>query len=269
MVTTMANIKWLDATIWADTVDDENEWNRKLGKIFERYAYGREIAPTTGKKHYQFRGVLQGALSTDCVNYLANLGFRHITPTSVRNFDYVYKDGDYYISWERPRAEWLNFEPRPWQSDLIALPTDGRTVEIVYDWAGNNGKTFIGRVLESQHKCAYIPPLSRGLDICACVMQKPRSKWYVLDFPRSFNLDGNEVWSAIEQVKNGYVYDPRYSFKSLDLGCNPRVTLMVNTLPERIPLSADRIKLYTITHDSLYNEDRLTERPDLVNLGDE
>ena len=264
----MANIKWLDATIWKKDVVDEHDWITKLDKIFERYAFGREIAPSTGQEHYQFRGVLQGALSADSVTALSYLGFRHITPTSVRNFDYVYKDGNYYLSWEKPRPEFLTARLRDWQSQLRDLPRDDRTIEIIYDWNGNTGKTFCARLFESQHLATYVPPLTRGLDICACIMQKPKSKWYILDFPASFSLDGREVWSAIEQTKNGYVYDPRYSFKSLDIGCNPRVTVLCNTLPNRIPLSYDRIKLYTIAHDSLYDTDTLQERPDLIPIGD-
>jgi len=260
----MSNIKWIDATIWKMDVIDENVWITELDKVFERYAFGRETAPTTGQEHYQFRGILKNPLSADGVNYLSHIGFRHITPTSVRNFDYVFKDGNYYTSWDKPRAEYQNACLRDWQLQLRDLPRDDRSIEIIYDWNGNTGKTFCARLFESQHRATYVPPLTRGLDICACVMSKPKSGWYLIDCPASFSLDNREVWSAIEQIKNGYVYDPRYTFKCLDIGFNPRVTVLTNTLPSRIPLSLDRIKLYTICYDSLYDRYILQERPDLI-----
>ena len=88
----MANVKWIDATIWVDGDDkftgvgDENEWRDKFNGLFERYAYGREVAPETKRRHLQFRGVLKVACDAACLNYLSSLGFRNIQPTHVRDF---------------------------------------------------------------------------------------------------------------------------------------------------------------------------------------
>ena len=61
----MARCKWIDAVVWIDGdnafegVKDECEWRERIAPLFERFAYGREKAPTTGRRHFQFRGVLK------------------------------------------------------------------------------------------------------------------------------------------------------------------------------------------------------------------
>lgn len=243
---------WIDATIWIDEGFEEAEFRTRVGPCFERYAYGKETAPSTGRKHLQFRGILKcGVGSKEEQGYLAFLsanGFRHITRTSVRNFDYIYKDGDFYLSWEKVREEYTSAVLLPWQQKAKEMAYDTRTVEVYIDVKGNSGKTFFGKCMESQHIATYIPPLGRGSDILSAVLEKPKSKWYIIDFPRSFEPN-RETWATIEMVKNGLVYDHRYKYKEMDLGYNPRVSVFTNSMPKRLAemLSMDRLRIYEIT----------------------
>ena len=53
------------------------------------------------------------------------------------------------------------------------------------------------------------------------------------------------MFSGIEQLKNGYLFDDRYSFKRKFID-SPAVWVFVNKLPDPKYLSPDRWKYYTI-----------------------
>lgn len=46
----------------------------------------------------------------------------------------------------------------------------------------------------------------------AVAMAKP-SKGYVIDLPRADGKAKKPMWSAIEQIKDGYLYDKRYNWR--------------------------------------------------------
>lgn len=251
----MARCKWIDATIWydADRIHvcglTEEAWNDAIKGFFKEYAYGREDAPSTGRRHIQFRGCLLRDRSNDIDIALSAFGFRHISPTVVKgDYSYVYKDGDYYLSWEiyRPEFDGPKNNPHEWQVELENLPRDDRSIEILIDKRGNWGKTAWAMYMSYLHKACYIPPVRRGIDVSSCVINKPESEWYIVDTPRAFEFD--EEWAtAIEQLKNGYVFDTRHSFKDKYLKVRPRVTILCNLPPdyERY-FSADRVLSFGI-----------------------
>ena len=245
------NAKWIDATVWTDNLKvSEDEWRKVISGYFERYAYGRETAPSTGRRHLQFRGVLKGTLSADTVGVLSALGFCNVTPTHVKNFDYVYKDGDFYCSWEvwRPEFDYVKQNWEVWMEQVQSMTDEkGRTIEIVLDEDGNHAKTAFAMLMSYEHRAVYCPPFDKGRDLINFVLQCRSSPWYILDMPRAFEF--TKDWAcAVEQLKNGYVYDSRYSFKDKMLPCRPRVTLLVNTLPEyETYFSKDRVLPFRIT----------------------
>jgi len=248
----MTMFKWFDTTYWLDDKHNEGLARDVLSRCCERFAYGREFAPTTGAPHLQIRGILRAPADADLLLTLSGLGFRNITPTHVKNFDYIYKSGDYYCSWEIDRPE-FHLPKYPWQTELEGLSRNDRTVEIVWDSDGNSGKTLFGRMMQAEHKALYIPPVARSVDIASIVLSNPTYHWYILDLPRAFPLDQSDFWCGVEQLKNGFIYDVRYQFKSKDLGLCPRVTVMTNHLTKRTLafLSQDRYSVYTLSWDSL------------------
>lgn len=267
---------WIDATIWTDEGFNEEEFIAGIEQYFERFAFGREYAPSTGRRHLQFRGILSAkTASTEedgVILLLSKMGFRHITRTGVRNFDYVYKSGDYYLSWEKIRKEYRTAELCPWQLSVCRPIEDreGRYVEIYVDLRGNAGKTFLAKWLESKHQACYIPPLGRASDILSAVLEKPKSGMYIIDMPRAMPFT-REFWCAVEMVKNGVIYDHRYKYKEVDLGYNPRVVVFANEVPIKLStyLSKDRIKIYQIDvgSDGFWGREHMavTERPDWKN----
>lgn len=253
----MARCKWIDATIWVDGdvfnpagIGDENEWRQKFSGLFERYAYGRENAPETGRRHLQFRGVLKADLNNDITLTLNGYGFRNITPTHVRDFEYVYKDNDFYCSWEiwRPEFDYVKKNWSVWMEQLQSMEDEkGRCIEIIWDEKGNNAKTAFSMLMSYEHRAIYCPPFDKGRDLINFVLQARSADWYILDMPRAFEFTHD--WAcAVEQLKNGYVYDSRYSFKDKMLPRRPRVTLMVNELPDYEKyFSKDRVLPFRIT----------------------
>lgn len=202
--------------------------------------------------------------------FLSQVGFRHITRTGVRDFDYVYKTGNYYCSWEKVRKEHVDVKLYDWQRTAVEHVADDREIEFYVDLLGNAGKTFFGKWLESQHKACYIPPLGRASDILSCVMEKPRNKWYIIDMPRAMPFS-RDFYSAVEMVKNGVIYDHRYKYREIDLGYNPRVSVFCNEVPERLSsyLSRDRINIRQITtgDTSIWGREclQIIDRPDWKN----
>lgn len=99
-----------------------------------------------------------------------------------------------------------------------------------------------------KHDAIYIPPVSRGIDVCSAVINKGVSSWYIVDTPRAFEFT-NEWAVGLEQLKNGYVFDTRNSFKDLMLPCRPRITVLCNQEPDDLEkyFSRDRIVLMQIT----------------------
>lgn len=266
---------WIDATIWTDGDFNENEWREAVTPYFDRFAYGREIAPQTGRPHLQFRGILRcepNELPAFVSVLTHTLGMRHISRTHVRDFEYVMKTGDYYASWEKQRKCYVEGELCPWQLSVCRPIEDSlmddRTIEIYVDLIGNSGKTWLCRYLEARHMATYIPPLGRASDILSAVIEKPKSKWYCIDFPRAFQPN-RDTWAAIEMVKNGVVYDHRYKYRETDLGYCPRVSVFCNEVPYILTyyLSRDRIKIYQIAPgEGIWGRDALTisERPDWI-----
>ena len=58
------------------------------------------------------------------------------------------------------------------------------------------------------------------MDFMAFAMAKP-DKAYIFDMPRTESVKQRKgMWSAIEQIKNGYLYDKRYQFR--DMWIDPR-----------------------------------------------
>ncbi len=135
-----------------------------------------------------------------------------------------------------------------WQVQLDAIEADDRTIEFIVDTKGNSGKTAWGMYHQFKHDAIYIPPVSRGIDVCSAVINKGVSSWYIVDTPRAFEF--TPEWAVgLEQLKNGYVFDTRNSFKDLMLPCRPRITVLCNQEPDDLEkyFSKDRLIVMQIT----------------------
>lgn len=242
--------KWYDFTLSVDKLKERGiNGMDKVGSLFEnlgaeRYVVGREIGEG-GYEHYQCRVVFKTEKDIDhLINVFAGVG--RVSPTHVRDFKYCEKEGNFFRSWEKCLNKFSDLKLLPWQGQLIASLGDQneRQITVVIDEEGNHGKTWLAKYLQVNRIAQYVPPMTEAMDFMAFAMEKP-SKGYMFDIPRSESIKQRKgIWSAIEQIKNGYLYDKRYHFKDMWID-PPKIIVFTNEDPPIESLSKDRWKIYT------------------------
>lgn len=142
----------------------------------------------------------------------------------------------------------------PFQKAIVdsSYIIDTRTINIVYCSSGNTGKTFAGAYCKYYMNGRYLAPLNDAKELVqmlcdSCMDNKDHSpNPIIVDLPRSMNKkDMNGIWNAVEQIKNGMLYDTRYHFKYWDIK-SPAVWVFTNQIPDLNSLSMDRWKIWTI-----------------------
>lgn len=214
----------------------------------------------SGYVHYQGRLSLKTKKRLKGVKNIFNMSEIHLSPTSSIN-----RDNMFYACKEETRLEgpWKDTDeelyiPRQireidslysWQQTIVDQYDvwDTRTINIVIDKKGNNGKsTLIGYM--RAHKLAFALPYCNDFkDIMRMVMDVPTKRCYLLDMPRAIKKEKLfQLFSALETIKNGYAFDDRYSFREKIFDC-PNIWVFTNTIPELSYLSLDRWVFWEIT----------------------
>lgn len=138
---------------------------------------------------------------------------------------------------------------RPWQStvvaDLATVPDD-RTINWVVDEAGSSGKSKLVKKLMFENKAVYHTIADVKDTLCAVVKEGPK-RAYLFDCPRtkSKKVHIDELYSALESIKNGLVRAQKWENKSLIMK-SPHVWVFSNYKPDRSKMTADRFKVFTI-----------------------
>lgn len=226
-----------------------NYLDKAMTLICERFAFGSETGEG-GFKHFQVRMVLKKDTwkPQDIAIYFADRGIviANLKPTHVRNFDYVKKEGNFVCSWERSLMNYVNVKLNLWQ--ILAMDRwekqNDREILVIVDHKGAHGKTFLRKHLVATHRAEFIPPMERAEDIMAIAMFKPYHG-YVIDLPKAESKARKSMWSAIEQIKDGYIYDKRYCWKERWIE-PPKVMVFCNTYDEK-DMSTDRWDVLDIT----------------------
>lgn len=245
----MTQPKWWDATIKKESVD-LSKLMETLDEECDRYVIGEEVGKD-GYEHYQVRMVCKKPKELSTVhNMLARSNPTYagwISPTSRegRNFNYCEKEGRFIRSWEKALRRFATIELDDWQAQLqeIWKHQNERQVDVLYDPQGAIGKTYFSKYMVATHQAEYVPPIGDAMDLMAFALEKP-AKAYIFDMPRCESVKQKKgMWSAVEQIKNGFLYDKRYKFRSMWIE-PPRVLVMCNELPEMDTLSQDRWRIY-------------------------
>lgn len=134
---------------------------------------------------------------------------------------------------------------RQWQQDLNAqlnLPADSRTITFCVDPTGNAGKSWFAHYYSSLHTDVQVMLPSKKADMCFALDSTARVLF--IDAPRS--KQGEFIqYDFLEDVKNGYVFSPKYESRHKRLQkCH--VVVMMNEQPDMTKLSADRYNLINI-----------------------
>lgn len=247
----MTEPKWWDCTLSREETFKDgrlNPWAKfqthEIGMWLmthgaERCVIGEETGEN-GYRHWQIRVVFKKPMSTGQVLQLIESGYW--TPTIVRDFYYCEKDGRYWRSWEGGLRKYQTLELYPWQNEIIErLKKQGdRRVTVLVDEFGNSGKTTLAKVITARHTGAYCPPMDTPADYMAWALAHQNAGTFVIDLPKADDQKREKaLWSAVEQMKNGYLWDKRHHWQEAWID-PPAVLVLTNEEPPRLTLSADR-----------------------------
>ncbi|AXH76314.1 MAG: putative viral replication protein [Sthenivirus nowtis] len=150
-----------------------------------------------------------------------------------------------YIAANAPPIELPQHPLKPWQqelNDILIHEADTRTVNFVVDVRGNSGKSWFAHYFASLHLRVQVMLPGKKADMAYALDQTIRVLF--VDAPRS--KQGEFIqYDFLEDVKNGYVYSPKYEsrFKRM---AKCHVVVLMNEHPDMSKLSADRYNIIVI-----------------------
>jgi len=146
---------------------------------------------------------------------------------------------------------------RPFQYDIKYKfrEFDDRRINLIYHPEGNGGKSTIASVMELEGKAIDMPPINDSKELVQvlcdiCVDGKLRDPSPIfIDMPRAMEKNKlSGMYTAIEQIKKGKLYDLRYHYKKWWID-SPIIWVFTNTLPNLEHLTNDRWRLFTINDE--------------------
>lgn len=209
---------------------------------------------------------------------------RNLTPTSKLgwNFQYVCKEDtrvegpfiknveDYEIDpGIDPDLRLIRIDKdnyHPWQRsfhDLVKRPPKGHeeTVNVLLDKGGGIGKTVIAQRMAIKHKdyvhrLIYTGQADRLVEHafsfimdCSPKQRIEVTRTFIIDVPCAGDYKKMaEFYSAVEQIKAGYICDRRYSMKTIDFK-TPQIWIFANKEPEYEHLTARRWVIWNVDKD--------------------
>lgn len=244
------------------SIDDKENIFTWLRTHTKKWCFQLESCPTTGHHHFQGRFSLKTKRRLhNVVELLTNdqLQF-HLTPTSIENHTNMF-----YVMKNETRIDgpWADSDlaiPRhlrdtptwyPWQQSIIDSINvyDDRVVDVVIDTTGNIGKSYMCSWLGVRGLARRVPIQRESRDIARMVMNCPKTKCYFIDLPRATATNNiHTMYTAVEEIKNGYAYDDRYHFRE-EYFEPPRVWIFTNEVPPGHLLSRDRWRLWRVGAD--------------------
>lgn len=257
--------------VWDFTAPSEvsqEKIKKFLQKYCKKWCYQLELSES-GYEHWQ------GRISLKSKERLTTLRKKlddrvHWSITSNNG-----KDDDFYVSKEETRVKgpWKDSDPYiprqvreitnlyPWQKDVIKISEkwDTRTVHCIIDQGGNIGKSTLCMYMAVHGLARKLPYCNDFKDVMRMVCDLPTSKTYLIDMPKAISKEKLfQMYSAIEEVKNGYAYDDRYHFQEKFFD-SPAVWVFTNKVPDESLLSRDRWRLHTIEDNELVDWNSLGE----------
>lgn len=226
-------------------------------------------------RHWQGRfSLIKKRTKFPLLNLFTDKKPNYLEPTSLENFQdeffYAMKEdtrvkgpwSDKLLSEESntylPR-QYRNLSLYDWQKTIkdSADIFEPRIINLIYDEKGNNGKSTIAAICEILHGGIDMPPLNDYKELIQlacniCMDTNNRSpKIMFFDMPRAIRKDQlYGLYSAIEQIKKGKLYDCRYHYKAYWID-SPQIWVFTNTLPDLSMLSKDRWKIWEIEDKKL------------------
>ena len=142
----------------------------------------------------------------------------------------------------------------PWQKELYAMlqaPPDDRTLMWIYNEAGNVGKSKFMKWMRYRKEAVRVP-MGSATQLKEAVIAKGAHRIYMVDLPRVRGKDERitEIFSALEEIKNGWVESAMHGKPKELLFEPPHVVVFSNQYPNLSLASGDRWRVFTL-HDKL------------------
>lgn len=238
-----------------DTIGIEGIENR-LREICSKYILGKEICPSTGRKHLQAFITLKKPMRITELDIPYSPHLDACVANEEKNNKYCTKDKD-FIKYGYPKPIKIIENLFDWQKKIERLTLqepDDRSIYWFYDKIGNIGKSCFVKYLAVRHnalicqggKVTDIMNLvfNTDMDVCRCV---------VFDIPRS--NEGKVSYASLENIKNGMVCNTKYE-TGVKIFNSPHIICFANFYPESTEkLSADRWKILDLGDEDEYTED--------------
>lgn len=257
---------------------------KQLKSIAKRYAFQLEQGAETGYLHFQGRfSLIKKHRKTELMKMFTLIPVPNYLEPSTNP---TYYSGDmFYVMKDETRVggPWDErvkeiYIPRQYRNLLQNLypyqkyifdsadTFDTRIINMIYCPKGNIGKSTIASLCELFGHGIDLPPVNDAekliqscCDICEAKQIRNPSPVFV-DLPRAMNKDRlNGIYTAIEQIKKGKLYDLRYKYKDYWID-SPQIWVFSNIKPELNMLSLDRWKVWTVDEKKdlvKYDEDDL------------
>lgn len=221
-----------------ETVIEENDCKRWI------------IAMETGKGGYEHWQVRLESSNPDFFNWMKeHYPKAHVEEAEVQEFGYERKEGRFWTSEDTTEIRICRFgEFKPWQKQLqkILRKQSVRQIDVVLDTQGNKGKTFFTIALWERGEALVVPRYSctpEKLSAFVCSAYNGESV-VIIDIPRA-GKPTEALYETMEEVKDGLVFDPRYSGKTRNIR-GVRMVVFTNHELKLKLLSNDRWKLHGI-----------------------
>lgn len=265
------------AAVWDMTLKQEYATKEQLIKWLKancKEATFQLERGDTGYMHWQGRFSL---LKKRCKNPLMNLFKSHgIEPPYLSITSNENRNNNFYVLKEDTRIEgpfivgkkeeevyiprqFRDIELYPWQQQIIDSISvfETRTINYIYDEKGNLGKSTLASIATLKYGGINLPPLNdvkeiMGLLCNICMDKNLRNPGIVfIDMPRAMKKEHlNNMYSSIELVKTGMLYDTRYHYKSWWID-SPQIWVFSNKLPELTFMSLDRWAFWKVEDKQL------------------
>lgn len=254
-------------TDWMVTIPRKTKYDRfdQIMKMFRnrdihKWIVGAERGEN-GYDHWQIRLHTRNDNDKDGIGWniekskWAEYGFpeAHIEPCSDK-YEYEAKEGKFLASWDTAECRKLRFgKPRWYQECAIGdlYRTNDRQILVWYDPKGNCGKSWLVGHLFEKGEAYYLPPymnsVNQMIQTLASLVLEDRNRGFpprplvIIDIPRSWKWS-DDLYVAIEAIKDGLLMDPRYSARPVHVR-GMKVLVMTNNEPKQKKISEDRWKI--------------------------
>lgn len=229
----------------------------------KKWCFQKERGEKTGYEHFQGRVSLKVKARVTTARKL--FPRCNVTVTSSCNRDnnfYVTKD-DTRIDgpWSDETCNIASHIPRqirdipalhPWQQAICDSRHvfDTRTIDVIVDKVGCIGKSTISLWIDVYGLGCCLPYMTCHKDLMRAVCDMPKASLYLVDVPRAVRDEQLEgFFSALEDIKNGKVYDDRYRFRKSFFD-SPRIWVFTNREPPLSLLSRDRWRFWSVNSET-------------------